>query len=46
VIKECIKIFKDFNGALDGKIVGNDEKEKKSVLKKIKRNIRFSLIKF
>src|SRR6266511_6041180 len=40
VVKECMRVFEDLNGALDRKIVDDEEKEKKSVFRKIGRGVR------
>lgn len=42
VVKECMRVFEDLDGALDGKLTADDEK--KSLFKKIGRGVKFSLV--
>lgn len=43
VVRECQRVFEELEGFIDGNRAGDEEKEKKGLMKRIGRGVRFTV---
>jgi hypothetical protein len=43
VVRECQRVFEELDGCIDGNRTGDEEKEKKGLMKRIGRGVRFTV---
>jgi hypothetical protein len=43
VVRECQRVFEELEGCIDGNRAGDEEKEKKGLMKRIGRGVRFTV---